>query len=41
MDADDRLTKSDLIRRGMQHAGAAGSETVLVGDSEFDAIGAR
>ena len=41
MDADDRLTKSDLIRRGMQYAGAAGSETVLVGDSEFDAIGAR
>ena len=41
MDEDDRLTKADLIRRGMEAAGANQSETVLVGDSEFDITGAR
>ena len=41
MDANDRLTKADLILRCMQKAGAGRSETILVGDSEFDAAGAR
>ena len=40
MDEDDRLTKADLIRRGMEAAGALPEETVLVGDSEFDLAGA-
>lgn len=40
MDAADSLTKADLLRRGMQQAGAAPADTVLVGDSEFDVAGA-
>ena len=41
MDADDRLTKADLIRRCMQGAKSEKKETILVGDSAFDAAGAR
>ena len=41
MDAADSLTKADLLRRGMQRAGAAPDDTVLVGDSEFDVTGAK
>lgn len=41
MDRDDRLTKAELICRCMQAAGAAQKETVLVGDSPYDAAGAR
>ena len=41
MDAADSLTKADLLRRGMQCAGAAPEDTVLVGDSEFDIAGAK
>ena len=41
MDRDDRLTKAELIRRCMQAADAAQKETVLVGDSPYDAAGAR
>ena len=40
MDAEDRLTKADLIRRCMQAAKAGKEETILVGDSIFDAAGA-
>lgn len=41
MDSEDRCTKADLIRRCMQFAGAGADETVLVGDSFFDAVGAQ
>ena len=41
MDKDDRFTKADLIRRCMQYAGVPAEKTILVGDSEFDAAGAR
>lgn len=41
MDEDDRLTKADLIRRCIRYAQVKKSETVLVGDSEFDLDGAR
>ncbi len=41
MDEGDRFTKSDLIRRCMEQAKAEPRETILVGDSEFDAEGAR
>lgn len=41
MDENDRLTKADLIRIGMQNANSAKSQTVLVGDSTFDAAGAK
>lgn len=41
MDQDDRLTKAALIRRCMAAAGALAEETVLVGDSAFDAQGAK
>ena len=41
MDADDSLTKADLIRRCMQAAMSEKKETILVGDSAFDAAGAR
>ena len=41
MDEDDCLTKVDLIRRCMQAAKSSREETILVGDSEFDADGAR
>lgn len=41
MDASDRLTKADLIRRCMQAAKSEKKETILVGDSAFDAAGAR
>ncbi len=40
-DEEGRLTKADLIRAGMRSAGVHPEETVLVGDSEFDAQGAR
>lgn len=41
MDEGDRLTKADLIRRCMAAAKSTKEETVLVGDSVFDAIGAE
>lgn len=41
MDAHDRMTKADLVLRCMSLAGADRENTVLVGDSEFDAVGAR
>lgn len=41
MDERDSLTKAQLIERCLQFAGGRRSETVLVGDSEFDAAGAR
>lgn len=40
MDRDDRFTKADLIRGCMRDTGAAEKETVLVGDSPYDADGA-
>ena len=41
MDEQDSLTKAGLIRRCMDHAGADTDRTVLVGDSEFEALGAE
>lgn len=41
MDADDRLTKADLVRRCLAFAGIRREEAVLVGDSAFDAKGAE
>lgn len=41
MDKDNRLTKADIIRLCMKHANTSHNETILVGDSEFDAIGAK
>ena len=41
MDDADRLTKAELIERCRQAAGTSREETVLVGDSEFDALGAE
>lgn len=41
MDEDDRLTKAELITRCTRDAGCAKEETILVGDSEFDAAGAQ
>lgn len=41
MDENDSLTKADLIRRGTQAAGCKREETILVGDSAFDAHGAN
>ena len=41
MDGRDTLTKADLIRRCMGDIGAASAETVLVGDSSYDAEGAK
>lgn len=41
MDPGDRLTKADLIRRCVRQAGFDRRETILVGDSAFDAEGAR
>lgn len=41
MDEEDRLTKTILIKKCMQRANASQNETVLVGDSEFDAAGAK
>ncbi len=41
MDRDDRLTKAELIRRCMRDMRADDKETVLVGDSAFDAQGAQ
>lgn len=41
MDEQDRFAKSDLIRRCMEKAGAQPGETILIGDSEFDAQGAK
>ena len=40
-DADGRLAKADLIQMGMDRAGARPQQTVLVGDSLYDAKGAR
>ena len=40
-DADGRLAKADLIQMGMGRAGARPQQTVLVGDSLYDAKGAR
>lgn len=40
-DADGRLAKADLIQMGMDRAGARPQQTVLVGDSLYDAEGAR
>lgn len=40
MDGRDTLTKADLVRRCMRDTGAAEAETVLVGDSPYDAQGA-
>ncbi len=39
-DQEGRLTKADLIRAGMRYAGAYPEDTILVGDSVFDAQGA-
>lgn len=41
MDGGDSLTKADLIRRCMRTAKSKKEETVLIGDSEFDAAGAE
>lgn len=41
MDAGDHLTKADLVRRCMQAAKSEKEDTVLVGDSKFDAAGAK
>lgn len=41
MDGKDTLTKAGLIRRCMQDIGAAETETILVGDSPYDAEGAK
>ena len=41
MDEQDQLTKSDLIRSCMEKAKAEPWETILIGDSEFDAQGAE
>ena len=41
MDADDRRTKADLLAHCMQAAKTKGADTILVGDSAFDAAGAR
>ena len=41
MDKDNRLTKAAIIRLCMKHANTSHNETILVGDSEFDAIGAK
>ncbi len=40
MDAGDCATKSDLIQRCMRLANVSSGETVLVGDSAYDAVGA-
>lgn len=40
-DGDDRQTKADLIRRCLRRTGNRPEETVLVGDSVFDAAGAQ
>ena len=40
-DEDDSFTKADLIYMGMKKAGAGGKETLLVGDTHYDARGAR
>ena len=40
MDEGDSATKSDLIKRCMRYANVSGDETVLVGDSAYDAVGA-
>lgn len=39
-DEEGRLTKADLIRKCMEAAGATAGDTILVGDSPFDADGA-
>lgn len=41
MDEKDHLTKSDLILKCMQVTSSDARETLLVGDSEFDAVGAK
>lgn len=41
MDEEDRRTKADLIRHCMGLMRAAKSRTILVGDSRYDAAGAR
>lgn len=41
MDRDDRLSKADLIRLCMRDMHADEKETILVGDSAYDADGAR
>ena len=40
-DAYGRLTKADVVTMSIQDLGAAPEETVMVGDSENDAIGAK
>ena len=41
IDENDHLTKADLINKCIWKLGVSDSETILVGDSEYDADGAR
>lgn len=41
MDEADLLTKKDIILRAIQQLGTSRENTVLIGDSEYDAIGAK
>lgn len=41
VDENDRETKADLIGRCLRQIGSRPEETVLVGDSVFDAVGAQ
>ena len=41
MNDDDTLTKADLIRRCLSSTQTSPSHAILVGDSEYDAAGAR
>lgn len=41
MDDKDHLTKSEMIKKAMGILGVAEESTILVGDSSYDAIGAR
>ena len=40
MDQGDTLTKAQLLKRCMEDLSAPAGETILVGDSEYDALGA-
>jgi len=40
-DKNNTLTKSDIIRKGIAESGHTPEETVMIGDSHYDAVGAE
>lgn len=41
IDKNDTLTKADLIKKCIEYVGVTNDESILVGDSEYDLLGAQ